>query len=139
MAGGGCPSATANNQYITISTLGNSAAFGDSTTSATGGAGMGGNAIRGIGWKSTNVIEFVTIATLGNAIDFGDANVNGFNGGGVCSSPTRSVAGGGYNNSSNQNWMSYVQIMSTGNAVDFGDLPRNISSVGGISNGHGGL
>jgi len=29
--------------------------------------------------------------------------------------------------------------MTTGNSIDFGDLPRNISSVGGMSNGHGGL
>ena len=100
---------------------------------------MGGNAIRGIGWKASDIIEYVTIATLGDAIYFGDANVTGFNGGGVCSSPTRSVAGGGYNDSTNQNWMSYVQIMSTGNATDFGDLARGISSIGGISNGHGGL
>ena len=64
MAGGGCPSATHNMQYLTFATQGNTAAFGDCTTSTTGADGMGGNAIRGIGWKASDIIEYVTIATI---------------------------------------------------------------------------
>ena len=39
----------------------------------------------------------------------------------------------------NTDTIDYVQIMTTGNAVDFGDLTDGSDSIGGCSNGHGGL
>ena len=67
---------------MTISTLGNSADFGDSTYAGTHTA-WGSNAIRGVSFggelqpsgDKINVIDFVTISTAGNATDFGDLTV----------------------------------------------------------------
>ena len=65
-------------EFITISTLGNGADFGD-THLQQGGAGGASNAVRGIfagGYKSPatsyNNISYITIATLGDSKDFGD-------------------------------------------------------------------
>jgi len=128
--------------FITISTQGNAADFGNLTTArkAVGGCA---NAVRGIwsgGYTPTyiNTMDYVTIATLGNATDFGDSTWTGAYKSGA-SSPTRGTWSGGRTGSTRQNTMDYVQIMSTGNAVDFGDLVSNHDGGGGCSNGHGGL
>jgi len=84
-----------------------------------------------------NTIDFITIAALGNAQDFGDLSV-AINNNAACSSSTRGVFGGGYT-PTNVNTIEYITIMSVGNAIDFGDLTSTRRSVGGISNGHGGL
>jgi hypothetical protein len=126
--------------FITISTLGNAADFGD-LTSARDAVGACSNSIRGLvaggGSPITNVIEYITISTLGNAQDFGDltnvrANMQG------CASSTRGVWGGGYSPGF-QNVIDYVSIMSIGNAIDFGDLTFRRDGIGALSNGHGGL
>ena len=126
--------------YITMSTQGNAADFGDIV-----GAGYGSqcsNAIRGLYAGGSpgpqNTIEFVTIATLGNGTDFGDLTVARHYHGST-SSPTRGVWWGGFT-PSRLNTIDYVQIMSTGNAIDFGDgtITAN-ASMAALSNGHGGL
>ena len=132
-----------NIEYVTISTLGNSAYFGD-LTNAGGEANMGGgNAVRGIvagSVPTTNAIEFVTISTLGNAVDFGDnlSTAKGMNT--MVCSPTRAVM---FGTNIPSRSLSYVQIMSTGNAVDFGDFASSdmttTNYASGCSNGHGGL
>ena len=126
--------------YLTISTLGNMADFGDAQRAARYPAAAS-NAIRGVQCLGgspnsyTNQIEFITLATLGNAQDFGDLTLSNLaSGSGACSSPTRAV----FSVSSETN-MDYVQIMSTGNGVDFGDSTDTGSGGGGASNGHGGL
>ena len=131
-------------QFITISTLGNAADFGDLTEIATSNCASS-NSIRGInasgiGGPATaanNVINYITISTLGNAIDFGDLTRN-MRGAAPASSSTRSVFAGGID-PAGVDVIDYVQIMSTGNAVDFGNLTVARGQNAGCSNGHGGL
>ena len=133
--------------YITISTTGNAADFGDQSANYIGRCGYS-NAVRGVLHGSyqypaspnhTNSIDYITIATLGNTQDFGDSS--GRDQGGGVSSSTRGVAGGGYDNGTStiSATIDYLQIMSTGDAVDFGDLTQKRRHVQGASNGHGGL
>ena len=131
--------------YITFMTQGKQADFGDLSANKYGNVGCS-NAIRGISgggitspaYKSS--IEYFTLATLGNATDFGDlTTVRAY--GCAMSSSTRGVFVGGYTPSpvGGVNIAEYVQIMSTGDAVDFGDIGADHWSLGGTSNGHGGL
>ena len=131
-------------EYVTISTQGNGAKFGDLYLSVSQAAG-GANAIRGLitGGNSSptqvNTIQYITIATLGDAIDFGDMTVVRRLMGTV-TSPIRACTAGGRSGSSNLDAIDYVQIMTTGNAIDFGDLTNGIfGNVSSNSNGHGGL
>ena len=102
LLGGNTGSKIDNISFITISTLGNAADFGDLTLAKrTRTAGSGSNATRGLfagGEPNTDIIDFITISTLGDAQDFGDLN-NSRNqyGGTGASSPTRGIvfAGGG--------------------------------------------
>ena len=62
--------------FITISTLGNAADFGD-LTSTKFGLAAGSNSIRGLfaggeNPSKSNIIDYVSIPTLGNAVDFGN-------------------------------------------------------------------
>ena len=138
-------------EFVTISTQGNSADFGDRTYASYAPAGAG-NATRGIffsagpGGNNTDTIDFVTISTLGNAVDFGNLNRTATtfsNSGFAMSSPVRAVYAGGYSGSSPVgtvvNQMEYVQIASTSDSLDFGDLATAVRSGASISNGHGGL
>ena len=128
-------------EYLTISTLGNMADFGDAVRAVRYPAAIA-NAVRGVQAMGgspnsyTNQIEFITMATLGNAQDFGDLTMSDNDyGGGCLGSPTRAVFCTG-----NYTHADYVQIMSTGNGVDFGDIQdREGGGAGGCSNGHGGL
>tara|TARA_Y100000361_G_scaffold103584_1_gene93285 strand:- start:501 stop:1016 length:516 start_codon:yes stop_codon:yes gene_type:complete len=132
-------------EFVTISTLGNSADFGDSTINA-GHRGWGSNAIRGVGFggelnpsgNKTDVIEFATIATLGNAIDFGDTVQDTIAEGSAMTSPIRAVYCGGITPSSS-NVMQYVEIMTKGDSLDFGDLTIARGHGDASSNAHGGL
>ena len=135
-AGGYSPSVN-NIDMITMSTLGNSADFGDLLFTP-GQCGGASNAVRGI-FSGDTSINYVTIATLGNAEDFGDLS----NSQDYCSdaaSPTRVVLAAGRAHPNVSNTVEYIQIASKGDAIDFGDLTeaRNMRD-GGCSNGHGGL
>ena len=136
------PNAVTNTmEYLTISTLGNMADFGDAVRAVRYPAAIA-NAVRGVQAMGgspntyTNAIEYITMATLGNAQDFGDLFMGDDDyGGGCLGSPTRAVFCTG-----NYTHADYVQIMSTGNGVDFGDIQdREGGGAGGCSNGHGGL
>ena len=141
------PSATQQDsiEFVTISTLGNSADFGDVALAAWGRTSAS-NSVRGIyscGYYNPssyfNTMDFITLSTLGNSVDFGDntlARRNVFS----AASGTRMVTAGGQTSSPTwRNEIDYVQIMTTGNAVDFGDLTAERRLAGGNSNGHGGL
>jgi len=130
-------------EYITISTLGDSADFGDLTTTDGDGPFSCSNSVRtvrgGGGFPAGSVtIDYATIATLGNYADFGDLTQSRYSADGVAS-PTRGVFAGGAAHPSYYNTIDYVQIMTTGNAVDFGDLLYEGNYLSGASNGHGGL
>ncbi len=120
--------------YVTFSTEGNAADFGD-TTSARYAMGCSSNTVRGInggGHTSSNVntIDYVTIISTGNAIDFGDLSSSRITSG--SSSPTRSIFGGGVTPSL-VNTVDFVEIATTGNATDFGDLNATGHSHGTAS------
>ena len=117
-------------QYVTLSTAGNAADFGDLTTN-TYLSSCSSSRTRGVwngGYTNTpsgtyiNVIQYVTIASTGNAADFGDlTQVAGYSG--SCSSATRGVrAGGTAPANPSTDTIDYYTIASTGNAVDFGNL-----------------
>ena len=134
-----------NIQYITISTLGNTADFGDLVKAAAFTCGNGAsNAIRALITNNNtasstyeNTIQFLTMATLGNTEDFGDL-VRGSEWCCGMASRTRAVfhnPGG----AATDVHMDYVQIMSTGDAVDFGNITQNLERTSAGSNAHGGL
>ena len=141
--GPGAPTWVNNIEYITISTTGNTADFGDVNVKKGNAGGGMTNAVRmviGPGLDApgqyNNTIEYITMATLGNALDFGDAG-SGQEGGSAVSSPTRGVMAIG--TPATGNTLEYVQLMTTGNAIDFGDLNAGRRVYGALSNGHGGL
>jgi len=120
--------------YVTISTLGNSASFGDLLSGSTYNPAGCGSTTRGLiagggsGYTQINVIQYVTFATLGNATDFGDLTLGRDYLTG-CSNATRGVFAGGADPDPGppaaqnyQNIIDYVTIASTGNATGFGDL-----------------
>ena len=111
------PAAPGVMDYVTISTTGNAADFGDLTVSRYG-VGGASSTTRGLfaGGVSSNVIDYVTISSTGNATDFGDLTVARYYPSGV-SNTLRAVFAGG--ESPYQNVMDYVTIASTSNASDF--------------------
>ena len=150
MAGGTVSPTRVNTiQFVTINTSGDTVDFGDLTVTGLAsnlmynGTGYS-NSTRGIihGGRDVNnnmmgTIQYITIATTGNSSDFGDTAVSAMHQMGG-SSPTRGVVGAGFNPSTT-NAMEFVTIMSLGNAVDFGDCTARDETLGGCSNGHGGL
>ena len=108
--------------YVSISTQGNAADFGDISTatnthaclaSATRGVVAGGNGL-------SSGIQFVTIASTGDTSTFGTLNGgtnSHFNG---CASSTRGLFAGGWAPAKDE--IEYITIASTGNGVDFGNL-----------------
>jgi len=135
------PAANANLDFITISTLGNGADFGDLTTAKYAGSGAS-NSTRAVfmngytGSAKTNNIEYITISTLGNSVEFGDTTAANYYTAGSAS-PTRMVSAGGGDPFSNI--IEYIQIPTTGDATDFGDLTQKRRHLDACSNGHGGL
>ena len=132
-------------EFITISTLGNAADFGDLTRARRRLAGLS-NSTRGVfagGYDtpvtgSFNIIDYITIAATGNATDFGDISTATTVSGGV-SSPVRGVWSGFWPVSTSLNNIEYITILSTGNAIDFGDLNETRGLLAACSNAHGGL
>ena len=126
-----------------MASQGNAQNFGDLTVTGHGISMCINDSTRGVfaGRVSSptfeNTIDYITIAQTGNAVDFGDISTAIRNPVGG-SSPTRGVVGAGYNPSVT-NAMEFVNIMSLGNASDFGDCTARDETLGGCSNGHGGL
>ena len=145
---GGSP-ATNVIDYITIASQGNAIDFGDSTLSLVQRHGGLSSSTRGIfnsGLQSSpttvtsNVIEYVQISTIGNAIDFGDLSTARFDVG-TCSSPTRGIFAGGFNENTttNRSKIDFITISSTGNSIDFGDLISLRRGLSGCSNSTRGI
>ena len=144
-AGGDTPGAKVNLiQYLTISTTGNTADFGDLNELRGSPAGAS-NAITGLVGGGTSPTYFssidkITLATQGNAVDYGDlVATNASFGAGA--SPTRIIFAGGYSPSgpSRVDVIQYKQIASSGDTIDFGDLLGAAALVFPVTNGHGGL
>ena len=150
--GGGCKSENSTGvfntiQYVTISTTGNTQDFGDLTV-ARDNSSASSNSIRAIfgggdtetpaSGNATNVIDYITMASLGDAIDFGDLTsarerLRG------CSSSTRVIFGGGFEDPARVNTIEKIEIATTANATDFGDLTTATRELASCSDAHGGL
>ena len=141
-AGGYTPTHQNVIDFVTISTTGNAADYGDLTnqelrmsaaSNSTRGLFFGGQVPTVI-----NVISYITIATTGNTQDFGDLTVVKRHST-AASDPTRAVCYCGDSDSPIRNIIDFVTIATTGDATDFGDGTDERYSLGGVSNGHGGL
>ena len=107
--GGYTGSAYVNNiQYITISTTGNAADFGDLVTPTMGMAPMA-SPTRGV-WAGgyqpggdVNSIQYITIASTGNAQDFGDQSSKRQTGAGFSNSIRGCFSGSTYSTDNNSN------------------------------------
>ena len=141
---GNAPSSTMLNRidFITTSTLGDAADFGDLTQARQGIGGVSSStrAVAVNGYPApaaVNTMDFVTIATLGNATDFGDMTKS-TNLAHMASDSVRGVRMGGIGGDVNAE-MAYINIATRGDAVKFGDLQAWAFEGTGCSNGHGGL
>mgnify|MGYP003119105119 FL=1 len=140
--GGYNPSVNDNTiEFVTIATTGNAVDFGDLLYAPTAPGGLSNNT-RGIfaggdAPSSVNNINFVTISTLGDAKDFGDLLKKRRQNFGSCSSPTRGLFAGGYDDTSpasRTNVIEYITIATAGNGLDFGDLNAQLSfGIAGVS------
>ena len=129
-------------EYVTISTLGNAATFGDLFESRHNIASAS-NTVRAIGAggspSTVDTIQFITMSTHGKSLDFGNLT-DGTTSMNACASKQRIVWGGGNIGPSKTNKMEFVQFATTGNASDFGDLSQgSVQNPGACSNGHGGV
>jgi hypothetical protein len=131
---------------VTIASKGNSVDFGsgDSVARTSGCSnttrGMVGGGRRAPGNPAGvgDEIDYITIASTGNATYFGDLTKHRVMPGG-CSSHTRAVWMGGYNNPVYPRTIDYVEFATQGNATDFGEATQEDRHSGGFSDCHGGL
>ena len=151
ICGGNGPSSPTNTnqiEYITIATAGDSVDFSQLNKTGYGMSGSG-SSTRGMifgGYVSPGFatqIDTVVIASTGvNASDFGDTSI-GRASGASCSSATRALFAGGYNNtpapSTKYNTIDYITIASTGTVNDFGDLSVAGAWYTATSNGTRGI
>ena len=108
--------------FVTITTNGNAADFGDLTAGAETAGGFASHtrffALQG--GSPSNAIDYVNVMTTGNAADFGDATAGTFFRAGA-SNAIRGIFAGG-DGSPDVNVIDYITMDSLGNAADFGDL-----------------
>ena len=132
--------------FVTISTDGNAADFGDLTINRQPSGN--GNTTRGVfagGYAptgspgATDIIDYITYASKGDAIDFGNLT-RAFGTFGAASNSIRAVWCGGYGQpASYYANLEYVTIATLGNAASFGDLTSARASGAACSDSHGGL
>ena len=114
--------------YITISSQGGLADFGDTLSKSrnhSGACSDSTRAVRAEGYNAdlstrTKTLEFITIASTGDSSNFGDLNRVVSDMAGSFASPTRGFFGGG--KGPETNIIDFITIQSKGNAIDFGDL-----------------
>ena len=129
------PTNTSNTiDYVTFSTTGNAADFGDLLAVTQRSTGAGGNATRSVwteGSGDTDQIVFLNPTIFSNATDFGNLTVaRTFVG--AMSSPTRVVFAGGFSPLLVNN-IDFIETATTGNATDFGDLVAGTRGGGTFS------
>ena len=131
----GSPGFSNQIRYITISTMGDDADFGDTTASKAncisfGGrlraASMGGQTTpSGSSW--TDDVEMVFVASKGNSTDYATLLGNRKEGGGFSNEIRAFYVGAGYNT------IEYVTISQGGNFIDFGDMTNGSEQCAGMS------
>ena len=106
---------------------------GDNTRGVLGGSAGGPSNMGGSPGKGVSMIDYITFATTGDSNDFGDLTV-ARRGVCACSSPTRTVWGGGYIKPQNHTkTVDYVITQTKGNAVKFGELTVSRGHMGAAS------
>ena len=123
-------------QYFGISSLGNTADFGDmsinSYATAAGSSSTRAYYAGGTG-GSEETIEYITVASLGDATDFGNL-INDHQDAAGFSNSTRGIIGGGRTPAnSNHNIIEYITIASTGNATSFGLYYSSRAGAAGLA------
>ena len=140
--------ATNKIDYITVSTPGNAADFGNltlakeytaGTDNGTNDRGINASGILDGGSPKTDRIDYWTISSTGNAQDFGNLTADRF-APATCSNDTNDrglFMAGFYQGSSNSysNKIDYITITSTGNATSFGVMAGATPS--GYANNNG--
>ena len=120
-------------QFITISSTGNSADFGDLTrekyssyggiASRTRGIMSGGFYYPGSSGTYTDEMDAITISIQSNAFDFGDLVQGNRAEPGSAANSTRGIIFGGTDPSlTRTNTITYVTIATLGGGIDFGDM-----------------
>ena len=120
-------------QFITISSTGNSADFGDLTrekyasyggiASRTRGIMPGGYYYPGSSGTYTDEMDAITISIQSNAFDFGDLVQGNRAEPGSAANSTRGIIFGGTDPSvTRTNTITYVTIATLGGGIDFGDM-----------------
>ena len=113
------------NEFVQVSTEGNSVDFGRLTNNLYGGA-SGSSSTRGLvmgGWNNTANdfdIDYITIASEGDGIDFGENTTGGWGAQGASDSVRAICAGGGYPSASATIDMFFFSTV--GSKTDFGDI-----------------
>ena len=106
---------------------------GDNTRGILGGSAGAPSNMGGSAGKGVNHIDFITFATTGNSNEFGTLTV-ARRGVCACSSPTRTVWGGGYIKPSNHTIIiDYVTTQTKGDATKFGELTVSRGQMGAVS------
>ena len=120
--------------FITITSTGNAADFGDLSVARyeTGCVGNFTRSLWGGGTGVSNVIDYVNPTTTGNAADFGNLTVARHKTNLGASNSIRALFAGG-ETPSRSDVIDYITMSSTGNAIDFGNLLAANSGVAGAS------
>ena len=144
---GDVPNSIVRMDYTVISSSGGVASFGDlsfvtrdgpfgagdHTRGVLGGSAGGPSNMGGSPGKGVNYIDYITFATTGNSQRFGELTT-ARRGVSACSSPTRTVWGGGYIKPSNHtDTVDFVVTQTFGDATDFGNLTQSRGHMGAAS------
>jgi len=134
--------------YITISSTGNAADFGDLTVKGSAGiAGMSNQTRMVCAGRNTqdpafgvdvNTIDYATIASTGNFVDFGDmvdatggsAPIYGVSGSG---NGVRGIISGGDEGPAYDPTIKFITMATLGNSQDFGEQTQSTSGTGSCS------
>ena len=137
--------------YVTISSQGGAADFGDLITGAEGSFGTASNNTRGLYVGSSpnryRTCQYITFATTGDAFNFGDIlpNWDVTNNGmrnlttGVLGSSTRAIFAGGDTPSTEYNTIQYTEYASLGDTIKFGELSATWTNSSAVSSGTRGV
>ena len=128
-------------EFLTVSTLGNSQDFGDTTAAKSNvisfgnhirAAGMGGQTTpSGSSW--TDDVDMVFVSSTGNSTDYATLTSNKKEGGGFANRIRAFYVGAGYNT------IEYVTISQGGNFVDFGDMSNGAEQCASMSSSTRGI
>ena len=112
---------------------------GDNTRGILGGSAGSASNMGGQPGRGVNFIDYITFATTGDSTSFGTLTV-ARRGVSACSSPTRTVWGGGYIKPSNHTKViDVVTTQTKGDSVKFGELTVSRGQMGSVSSSTRGI